>query len=175
MIAVTLATSVLLVACGGLVQDAAAQASQTPPTLPSERRLYPVDELETVKLTIREHEFEVWVADDHFKRQEGMMFLSEHEVRSDQGMIFVFTEPQPLRFWMRNTLIPLDIAYLDADRVILNTHTMRPLDELTDYSSRGDAKYALEVKSGTFRRLGIGPGDKVVFPETVVARDNEMR
>jgi len=78
-------------------------------------------------------------------------------------MLFIFKEPQELNFWMRNTLIPLDIAFIGPDSVILNIHQARPLDESVQYRSAGAAKYVIETNQGWFSRHGIRPGDKVIL------------
>jgi uncharacterized membrane protein (UPF0127 family) len=79
---------------------------------------------------------------------------------ADHGMLFVFPAPQPLGFWMRNTYIPLSIAYLDADGRILNIEDMAPRDE-SSHPSRGLALYALEMRKGWFADKGIGVGARV--------------
>lgn len=134
-------------------------------------RMFQLDDLQRVTISVRDHKFQVWVMDVHQKRQEGMMFLQDSDVKADEGMIFVFPDIQYRRFWMQNTLIPLDIAYLNLDGKILNTYTMRPLDTTTDYGSNGGAIYVVELKGGTFAKKGIRPGDKFVIPQEVVAKD----
>jgi uncharacterized protein len=64
---------------------------------------------------------------------------------------------------MRNTFIPLDIAFVDADGIILNIHQAKPLDDSIHYRSAGAAKYVIETNQGWFSRHGIRPGDKVAF------------
>ena len=108
--------------------------------------------------------------DTELKRQEGMMFLELQDVSEKQGMIFVFRREYPLAFWMQNTLIALDIAYLDEDGVIVKIYTMKPLDTVTDYSSGKYAKYALEVRAGLFKKLKVEVGQKVEIPATVKAK-----
>jgi len=72
----------------------------------------------------------------------------------------VFPEPQPLGFWMRNTYIPLSIAYIDADGRIVNVADMAPRDE-SSHPSNGPALYALEMRKGWFAEKGLGPGARV--------------
>ena len=81
----------------------------------------------------------------------------------NEGMLFVYKEPQEMSFWMRNTFIPLDIAFVDADGIILNIHQAKPLDDSIHYRSAGAAKYVIETNQGWFSRHGIRPGDKVAF------------
>jgi len=75
-------------------------------------------------------------------------------------MLFVFAQSQPLAFWMKNTYVPLAIAYIDAQGVILNILDMKPHDEST-HPSAGAALYALEMKQGWFKDRGIVAGNRV--------------
>ena len=81
----------------------------------------------------------------------------------DEGMLFVFEAARPQSFWMKNTSIPLDIAFFGPDDRILNILSMRPLDEEPRYDSEGPALYALEVNQGWFSRHGVRPGDQLRF------------
>ncbi len=156
--------ALVLVFSGGLGQSAAAS-----PANPF--RQFQLDDLTKVTLKIEKNSFETWIMDTQSKRCEGMMYLGDREVKANQAMLFVFSEPQPLRFWMKNTYIPLDIAYIGKSKKILNVLTMRAFDVDTDYASKGDAMYALEAKAGVFKKLGIKAGMKVVFPDTVKSKD----
>ncbi len=78
----------------------------------------------------------------------------------DEGMLFVYEKPQHLSFWMKDTTIPLDIAFISAEGVILEIHSMEPLSERT-YRSRAPALYALEVNRGWFRKNGVKVGDRI--------------
>jgi uncharacterized protein len=109
----------------------------------------------------------VEIADTPEERAEGLMFRSS--LPADRGMLFVFPEPQPLAFWMKNTSIPLSIAYIDRDGRILEIHYMEPYS-LESVPSRQPALYALEVNRGTFERLGIEPGDRLRLPEDLSAQ-----
>ncbi len=93
----------------------------------------------------------------------GLMNITESELPEDRGMIFIFPDDQHRSFWMRNTIIPLDIAYIRSDGTIVSTYTMTPLREVV-YSSIEPARFALEVRAGQFARWGIAPGDRVVIP-----------
>jgi uncharacterized protein len=103
----------------------------------------------------------VEIADDESTRTQGLMF--RRELSEDGGMLFVFEYPQPLSFWMRNTYLPLDIAFMSPDYRILNILPMKPLDEKPRYNSAGTALYAIEVNQGWFARHGVKPGDRIRF------------
>ena len=130
--------------------------------------MYQLSELRVDDLEVGSHKFKAWVMDTPGKRQEGMMFLKPEAIAANEAMLFVFTEAQPLSFWMQNTVTPLDIGYVSADKKLLNVQAGKPYDE-TPLPSTGDAKYVVEVKQGTFRKLGIKPGAAVKFPADVVA------
>lgn len=110
-------------------------------------------------IAIGAHVFQVELAATPQAHQRGLMLRTALD--TDAGMLFVFAEDQPLGFWMVNTLIPLDIAFMDSAGTILNIDTMQP--ETTDFHySDGPARYALEVNAGEFARRGIQAGDVVV-------------
>lgn len=101
--------------------------------------------------------------DDDSKQQEGMMWLTEKDVKDDQGMLFVFGSPAQQSFWMQNTLIPLDIIYIDAKGKVLNIVHGKPRDE-SPLPSTGPAQYVLELKDGMAARYRIGPGTVLTIP-----------
>ena len=98
------------------------------------------------------------VASTPDQRTLGLMY--RFSLPADHGMLFVFPEPQPLAFWMRNTFIPLSIAYIDAEGRILNVAEMAPRSDAS-HPSRGDALDALEMRKGWFADKGVGPGTRV--------------
>ena len=98
------------------------------------------------------------VAATEQSRTTGLMY--RFSLNPDSGMLFVFGTPQPMTFWMKNTYVPLSIAFIDADGRIVNIEDMAPQTEAT-HGSRGLALYALEMKKGWFGANGIGPGDRV--------------
>jgi uncharacterized protein len=106
---------------------------------------------------------EVEVADTDAKRQTGLMGRSV--LPEDVGMLFAFEGDQTLSFWMRDTLIPLSIAYIDAQGRIVDIQDMQPLDDVTPhYVSAEPARYALEVNQGFFEQRGVTVGDAVELP-----------
>jgi len=100
----------------------------------------------------------VEVADTTQQRTKGLM--SRTSLPWDQGMLFVFDSEQPLSFWMKDTLIPLDIAFADASGVIFQIDSMEP-QTLTAHPSSRPAKYALEVNRGWFASSRVKIGDKI--------------
>jgi uncharacterized membrane protein (UPF0127 family) len=115
-------------------------------------------ELPTVDLNIGKHRLVAEVAATTDTRTTGLMH--RFSLKPDHGMLFVFPAPQPLGFWMRNTYVPLSIAFLDADGRILNIEDMAPRTDDT-HLSKGPALYALEMKKGWFADRNIRPGDRV--------------
>ena len=115
-------------------------------------------DLPVVDLTIKTAKFKAEVAADNNSRTIGLM--NRFSLKPDQGMIFVFAQSEPLAFWMRNTFVPLSIAYIDSKGVIVNIIDMKPQDEST-HPSAGPAMFALEMKQGWFKQHGIVAGDKV--------------
>ncbi len=128
----------LVLACASLVAIAARSA-----------------DLPTVALTIGEHKVIAEVATTPDQRSLGLM--NRFSLKPDQGMLFVFEKPEPLAFWMRNTFIPLSIAFIAPDGRIINIEDMAPQTDDSHWS-KGPALYALEMKKGWFAERGIGPG-----------------
>jgi len=92
------------------------------------------------------------------ERTHGLMFRKE--LPDGEGMLFIFESDQVLSFWMKNTYIPLSIAYISWDGRIIDIKDMYPHDENSVSSSRS-VRYALEVPQGWFSRSGIRVGDVV--------------
>ena len=93
--------------------------------------------------------------------EKGLMFRKS--MPEDSGMLFIMPQKKILSFWMKNTYIPLSIAFIDDGMKIVDIHKMRPLDEDTHYLSSKPCRYALEVNQGWFKSHGIRPHDKVQF------------
>jgi hypothetical protein len=101
------------------------------------------------------------VADTDAERSLGLM--NRQDLGESQGMLFVFDNEAIRSFWMRNTLIPLDIMFIDSQRRIVDIQTMQPCagDPCRLYRSAGPAKYALEVNAGFAEARGIKVGDRI--------------
>jgi uncharacterized membrane protein (UPF0127 family) len=102
----------------------------------------------------------VEIADEPAELSRGLMHRPS--MPDDHGMLFVFPDEQPRSFWMKNTHIPLSIAYADAERRVVSILDMRPLD-LSPVLSGARAMYALEVNKGWFQRHRLSPGDLLEF------------
>jgi uncharacterized membrane protein (UPF0127 family) len=98
----------------------------------------------------------VEIASTEAQRERGLM--DRTALAEDAGMLFVFEQEQSLSFWMRDTLIPLSIAFIDSQENIIDIQDMQPLDE-TPHPSAAPAQYALEVNQGFFADRGIEVGD----------------
>jgi uncharacterized membrane protein (UPF0127 family) len=108
--------------------------------------------------------FAVEIADDEASRQRGLMFRDD--LPAERGMLFIFEREQPLAFWMKNTRIPLDILYFDDDRKLVSLAAGVPpctTPQCPSYPSDAPARYTLELKAGTARKLGAARGDELVF------------
>jgi uncharacterized membrane protein (UPF0127 family) len=117
---------------------------------------------ETISLMVGDVEYTVEVARTEEERKDGLMFRKKLE--KQHGMLFVFPYDQKLSFWMRNTSLPLSIAFIGKDGSIKEIFDMTPHSErpvLSTYFVR----FALEVNQGEFAELGIQPGDKVLLPD----------
>jgi uncharacterized membrane protein (UPF0127 family) len=101
-------------------------------------------------------------AETNGERARGLMY--RRSLDDGAGMLFIFEEDEILSFWMKNTFIPLSIAFIAADGRILEIRDMEPQDLSTVRSGR-PCRYALEVPRGWFGRAGIAPGDIVLFNE----------
>ncbi len=103
----------------------------------------------------------VQVADTPAQRQIGLMYRKHLD--RDAGMIFVFPTAKPVRFWMKNTEIPLDMIFVNGkDRIIGIVANASPYSERL-LTVEGDSKYVLEVNAGFCKRFGIKAGDKIEF------------
>lgn len=104
----------------------------------------------TVRLQLAVHPIEM---------QNGLM--GRTQLGADDGMLFAYPQPQALSFWMRNTLIPLDIGYFDGKGVLKEIHQLYPNDERAVRSVGRDLQYAVEMNQGWYRDRGVKPGAKL--------------
>jgi uncharacterized membrane protein (UPF0127 family) len=126
----------------------------------------PASDLRTVTIDASgggEVEVRVEIADDTSEQMRG--FMHRTALAEDRGMLFVFPDEQIRSFWMKNTLIPLSIAYIDSEGRIVDIQDMKSLDDdPPHYVSAEPARYALEVNQGFFEERGMKVGDRAELP-----------
>lgn len=115
---------------------------------------------------------EVEIASAPAELQQGLMY--RESMPENHGMLFVYHEPLFMRFWMKNTRIPLAIAFIREDGIISNIEEMAPepgpLDPVRFYSSRHRCLFALEMNAGWFQKHGIQAGDRIELPLDEIQR-----
>lgn len=114
-----------------------------------------------IPVTANSHVLTTEVATTREGHMCGLAF--RHDLPADRGMLFVYERDLILSFWMKNTFIPLSIAFLDSDGRILEIHSMDPLDPARRYTSKFPARYALEVNQGWFVNNDIEVGSEIEF------------
>ncbi len=114
--------------------------------------------LPTTRLSAGIHLIQAEVASTTATRSQGLM--RRKAMAQGAGMLFLFDEPAAHCMWMRNTLIPLSVAFIDERGEIVNIADMQPLDE-TAHCALRPVRYALEMNQGWFKKRGIGPGTHV--------------
>ena len=115
--------------------------------------------------------FKVELADTDELRSRGLMFRDKMD--ADRGMLFVFDREESQAFWMRNTRIPLDILYFDAQRALVSVSAGVPpctTQQCPSYPSAAPARFTLELNAGTTRRLGTKRGDTITFAPEINAK-----
>ena len=115
----------------------------------------------TVPLEIGNNTLHVEVVTTPADMARGLMYRKS--MPSSHGMLFVYDHPQQVYYWMKNTFIPLSIAFIDAHARIINMRDMAPNNSSRTYPSRGLCKYVLEVNQGWFKKHDIKEGDTVKF------------
>ncbi len=118
----------------------------------------PQPRLPTTPLTAGMHVIQAELASTPMQQMIGMM--GRRSMGANEGMLFVYDQPDRLCFWMRNTLIPLSIAFLADDGRIVHLADMKPLDE-TSHCSTEPVRFALEMNQGWFSKRGMKKGDRL--------------
>jgi len=114
--------------------------------------------LRTTQIKVGAHPLKVEIAQSDPEREKGLMF--RRSMGANDGMLFIFDEPAYHSMWMKNTLIPLSVAFVDREGVILNILDMEP-QTLDTHMSAGPSIYAIETNKGWFAQKKIKAGDKV--------------
>jgi uncharacterized protein len=128
-------------------------------TLPIQSQSGPQPELPTTELRVGGKKILAEVADDPEERATGLMF--RETLGENSGMLFVMPRPGPAGFWMKNTLLPLTIAYIDLRGTILELYDLEPLNETPVPSRFPNIAYALEMPRGWFTKNNIWPGERI--------------
>lgn len=118
------------------------------------------DTLKKRNITINGTTLTVEIAETENERSKGLMFRKS--LAPDHGMLFIFESDRKLSFWMKNTVIPLSIAFINSDGIIKEIRDMSP-KSLEAIESKNFVRYALEVNRGYFKENGIKAGDKIIF------------
>ena len=121
-----------------------------------------VDDRLTVSGDFGQATFTVEIADDPQERAEGLMFVEDMPLLS--GMLFVYERPQSVSFWMKNTLIPLDLLFANPEGEILRIHENAIPGDLTPIPGGAGVRMVLEINGGLSSRLGIAQGDVMQHP-----------
>lgn len=112
------------------------------------------------RIRFKDHVLSVEIADEMEEKVRGLQ--KRESLDNEWGMLFVYTREQELCFWMKNTYMPLDIAFINDHNVIVDMQTMEP--QTTEiHRSQSHARYALEVNQGWFASHGVEVGDSVVL------------
>jgi hypothetical protein len=139
-------------------------ASAPPPGLASEALLplsaFPRERIAVETRSARRHLFEAWRADTPWTRSQGLMFVKS--LRPEQAMIFVYTPPQRVTMWMKNTLIPLDMLFVDDGGCVVKIHPRARPGDLDSITADVPVVLVVELAGGTAATLGLGQGDRVV-------------
>ena len=122
-----------------------------------------------VVIEVKGKEIRVELASTPDQRSRGLKFRPS--LPEDDGMLFVF--PQAVRhpFWMKDTIIPLSIAFLNREGRIIDIRKMEPLNEKRLYHSSRPYRYALEMNQGWFERNGIVVGDRIVLNNQAITNE----
>ena len=125
--------------------------------------------LPCTELRIGQKKITAEIADEDHERTAGLMFRKT--LASDTGMLFVMGRTAPVGFWMKNTVVPLTIAYIDPSGVIKELHDLEPHNETPVPSRFPNIAYALEMPQGWFSENNIWPGERIEgLPKAGAAR-----
>lgn len=120
--------------------------------------IYAQAELASIPLTIGVNKINAELANTEKTRQQGLMFRTQ--LAEQKGMLFVFEQKMAYCFWMRNTLIPLSIAFLNDDGTVVSIADMQPQTD-DSHCAALPVRYALEMNQGWFQKRNIKPGQRV--------------
>lgn len=126
----------------------------------------PAKSAETTTVLLKGHRFSVEIADSPAEREHGLM--GRTSMPADHGMLFIFPDSEPRTFWMKNTLIPLDMLFFDASQRLVAVQEDVPpcqADPCPVYPSGVPARYVLELNAGVAGKLGVRNGDLITVSD----------
>ncbi len=133
--------------------------------------MFPRERVAVETRSARRHLFEAWRADTPETRAQGLMFVKE--LRPDQAMIFTYAPAQRAGMWMKNTLIPLDMLFVDESGCVVKVHERARPGSLETIAADTPVVLVVELAGGTAQTLGIGAGDRVVRVDAGWPRDQQ--
>lgn len=154
----TLLTLVVIALLGAACAGCSDKTEFVEPKIEPDKTRFLAMEMGGVKVTL-----EISATDE--KRHLGLM--KRKYLEENHGMLFVYPEPQIMRFYMRDTWIPLSIAFLKDDGTIINIEKMRPNTASPSYLSKGYCRFAIEMNQGWFEKHGLRTGDKISMPQEI--------
>lgn len=157
------ATGLALLAAIAACSPMAGEAGQATAKVAAAHSTHPVSGLPVIPLTVttagKAHGFRVEIAATEPQQAQGLMFRTT--MGADEGMIFPMSPPRDAAFWMKNTVIPLDIVFIAPDHRIANIAANAVPYSLSPIPSAGPVMGVLELNGGRATELGIKPGDRV--------------
>lgn len=153
----------LAVGCSPLAAGSTSAQGAATSAPAAELSVHPISGLTVIPLTVTTasgpHAFKVEVASTPAEQERGLMF--RQSMGADEGMIFPMNPARPAAFWMKNTVIPLDIIFIGPNHKVLNVAANAVPYDLSPLPSDGDAAGVLELNGGRAAQIGIKPGDTV--------------
>jgi hypothetical protein len=130
---------------------------------------FPRERIAVETRSARRHTFEAWRADTPETRAQGLMFVKS--LRPEQAMIFIYAPPQRVAMWMKNTLIPLDMLFVDERGCVVKVQERARPGALDTIAADEPVVLVVELAGGTAGALGLGIGDRVARPDADWPRD----
>jgi uncharacterized membrane protein (UPF0127 family) len=163
--AASLALLIAAVGCSPLAAGSTNAQGTATTAATAQSAVHPISGLMVIPLTVTTasgpHVFKVELAASPAEQERGLMFRTG--MGADEGMIFPIDPPRPAAFWMKNTVIPLDIIFVGADHKVLNIAANTVPYDLSPLPSFGNAAGVLELAGGRAAQIGLKPGDTVTW------------
>jgi len=154
-----------VMACSPATADAGRHKADALAVPTGAATVHPISGLKVIPLAIAtktgRHEFRVELALSGEEQEKGLMFRTA--MGADEGMIFPMDPPRMAAFWMKNTVIPLDIIFIGPNRRVLNVAANAVPYDLSPLPSAGPVSAVLELNGGRAAQLGLKPGDRVAW------------